>query len=89
MKEKRRPQIGTNKRRTQRIIKPKFGPSESLGGLGPNLEQMVLKPCREFDSERNIFEVEAENDKHERPVVEEYHVTFRAIRSFRIVVDDA
>ncbi len=46
--------------------------------------------CREFDSDSNIFEfeVEAENNKEERPNAEEYRLTIWETDRFWISFDD-
>lgn len=50
--------------------------------------QGVIKTCGEFSSERNIFEVEAENDKQEGADIEEYQLPIRVIETLRLGGDE-
>lgn len=88
MNAKRLPPINFTKRRSHGIIKPLTGPSEGLGVLGPNWEQVADETWGEFNSNSNIFDIEAENDKHESPYTEEYHLTLWKTEGFRIGFED-
>ena len=88
MKPKRITPIKATKLGSQRVIKPPTRPSEELNVCRPNLEQVVSETCGEFSSDSNIFEVEAENDEHERPDTEEYQLTIWKTVGFRIVFDE-
>ncbi len=75
--------IDAIKRTTQRIIKPRARPSEVLGALRPNWEQVIGEIYGELGPNCNIFDVDAENDKHKRPNVEPYRLTIWKTERFR------
>ncbi len=87
-KPKRIPPIKTTKLGSQRVIKPPARPSVALNVRRPNSKQVLDETCREFDSDSNIFEVEAENDEHKRTDTEEYRLTIWKTTGFRIVFDE-
>ena len=67
---------------TQYIIKPLVGPTEILDALGPNWEQVPGETCGELGSNYNIFDVDADNGKHERSNIEVYRLTVRKTKGF-------
>lgn len=59
---------------TQCIIKPRTRPSEAFNALRPDWEQMIGENYGELGSNYNIFNVDAKNDKHERPNSKPYRL---------------
>ena len=76
------------KRCTQHIIKPRAGPTETLVALGPNWEQVAGETHGELGANCNIFNVDAENDKHERPNTEPYRLTLWKTEGFRFHLEE-
>lgn len=82
-KPKRIPPIKVPKKRCARVAKARNGPGKGLIH-GPNAEQVTSEFWGKFGSDRNIFEVDTQDNKQERPNAEEYRLTTWKVEGFRI-----